>query len=75
MFHFSEGLGSMNAMGPVQSLRDARFSDGHGSINAMGPVQRGVTYFERAPLRSYFQDHQKNEIYFFTAFRNWRNDA
>ena len=24
----------------------------------------GVTYFARAPLRSYFHDLQKNEIYF-----------
>ena len=37
----------MNAMGPVQSLRDAQ----------------GVTYFARAPLRSYFHDPQKNKIY------------
>ena len=35
-------------------------------MNAVGPEQslRYATYFARDPLRSYFDEPQKNEIYF-----------
>ena len=47
------------------------FSKVHRSMNAMGPMQcLGVTYFARDPLRSYFDEPQKNEIYFLNDLPN-----
>ena len=38
-------------------------------MNAMGPVQSsGVIYSARDPLRSYFDEQQTNEIYFFNIY-------
>ena len=37
----------------------------------------GVTYFARAPLRSYFHDPQKNKIYFLNiiiVFKIWNRE-
>ena len=31
----------------------------------------GVIYFARAPLRSYFHDPQKNEIYFLNKYKHF----
>ena len=38
-------------------------------MNAMGPVQSsGIIYFTRDLLRSYFDEQQKNEIYFLNIY-------
>ena len=38
-------------------------------MNTMGPVQSlGVSYFARDPLCSYFNEWQKNEIYFLNEY-------
>ena len=44
----------MNAMGPMQSQRDAL---------------RGITYFEQDPLQTYFDECQENEIYFLNIWQ------
>ena len=38
-------------------------------MNVIGPVQSlGVIYFARDLLRSYFDEQQKNEIYFLNIY-------
>ena len=52
------------------NIRDEfHFSEVHRSMNATVPCKvNDVTYFARDPLRSYFDEPQKNEIYFLKEF-------
>ena len=52
------------------NIRDQfHFSVVHQRMNVMGPVQSsGVIYFAWDLLRSYFDEQQKNEIYFLNIY-------
>ena len=56
----------MNTMGLLQS--QCHFSDIHRSMNTMGLVQSKRRHFAWKPLRSYFDECQKNEIHLLYSY-------